>query len=85
MPTAKTYDGLHCTVLYLRATVRQARSRIHERTISLKYLGIILRVLRLEASMFTLETSFKPLVAVTVDSTEKNCCPKYVQELGLGS
>jgi hypothetical protein len=28
------------------------RSRIHERTISLRFLGIILRVLRLEVSVY---------------------------------
>ncbi len=39
-------------------------SRIHERTISLRFLGIILRVLRLEVSytMFTFQTIFKPLL-----------------------
>jgi hypothetical protein len=40
-------------------------SRIHERTISLRFRGIILRVLRLEVSytmMFTFQTSFKPLL-----------------------
>ncbi len=39
-------------------------SRIHERTISLKFLDIILRVLRLEVSVsiFTLQTNFKPFL-----------------------
>jgi hypothetical protein len=44
----------------------KTRSRIHERTISLRFHGIILRVLRLEISMInvyiTLQTSFKPLL-----------------------
>ncbi len=60
------------------------RSWIHERTISLRFLCIILRVLRLEVpyTMFTLQTSFKPLllkgrgeknllVEVTVNSKEE--------------
>jgi hypothetical protein len=40
------------------------RSRIHERTILLSFLGIILRVLRLDVSytIFTLQASFKPLL-----------------------
>ncbi len=60
-------------------------------------MGIILRVFRLEVSntMFTLQTSFKPLlhkggqktvVEVTVNSKEENFedfCPNYVQEFGL--
>jgi hypothetical protein len=64
------------------------RSRIHECTISLRFLGIIL----------TLQTSFKPLllgggggglnplVEVTVNSKEENSedfCFNYVQEFGL--
>jgi hypothetical protein len=42
----------------------QTRSRIHERTISLRFLGIILGVLILEVSVnnVTLQTSFKPLL-----------------------
>ncbi len=51
--------------------------------ISLRFLGIILRVLRLEVSvytMFTLQTSFKPIlpkggrgiVEVTVNNKEEN-------------
>ncbi len=36
--------------------------RIHERTISLRFLGIILRVLRLEVSYTMFQTSFKPLL-----------------------
>jgi hypothetical protein len=41
-----------------------SRSRIHERTISLRFLGIILRVLRLEVSVSNvyITTSFKPLL-----------------------
>ncbi len=62
-----------------------SRSRIHERTISLRFLGLILRVLRLEVSInnVTLQTSFKPLcsrgeggvkslVEVTVNKMEEN-------------
>jgi hypothetical protein len=39
-------------------------SRIHKRTISLRFLSIILKVLRLvvSVSMFTLQTSFKSLL-----------------------
>jgi len=72
------------------------RSRIHERTNSLRFLGIVLRVLGLN-TMFTLPASFKPLllngegelnplVEVTVNSKEENSedfCPNYVQEFGL--
>ncbi len=36
----------------LRSTFRVSRSRIHERTISLRFLGIILRVLRREVSAY---------------------------------
>jgi hypothetical protein len=37
---------LHCT------HIQNSRSRIHERTILLRFLGIILRVLRLEVSVY---------------------------------
>jgi hypothetical protein len=69
------------------------RSRIHERTISLRFLGIILRVRRLKvANQF--QTTFaqgkgggvKSVGEVTVDSKEENSehfCPNYVQEFGL--
>ncbi len=70
------------------------RSRIHEHTSLLGFLGIILRVLRLEVSMFTLQTSFKPLllkgggrvnpsVEVTVNSKEEDFFTNYVQEFDL--
>jgi hypothetical protein len=44
--------------------VKITGSRIHERTISLRFRDIILRVFRLEVpyTMFTLQTSFKPLL-----------------------
>jgi hypothetical protein len=62
-----------------------SRSRIHELKILLRFLDIILRVLRLEVSVynfFTLQTSFtplfsmeewelNPLVKVTVNSKEE--------------
>jgi hypothetical protein len=61
------------------------RSRIHEHTISLRFLGIILRVLRLEVSVDNVyitnqnHTTFaqgegekNPLVEVTVNSKEEN-------------
>ncbi len=61
------------------------RSRIHEHTISLRFLGIILRVLRLEVSVYNVyianqfQTTFaqgevekNPLVEVTVNSKEEN-------------
>ncbi len=63
------------------------RSRIHERTILLRFMGVILRVLRLRypCTMVTLQTSFKalllkgwggggvnPSVEVTVNSKEEN-------------
>jgi hypothetical protein len=40
------------------------RSGIHERIISLRFLGILWRVLRLEVSIYnvSLQTSFKPLL-----------------------
>ncbi len=60
----------------------ETRSRIHERTVSVKFLSIILRVLKLEVpyTIFTVQTRFKsvfqeegelnPLVEVTVNSKE---------------
>jgi hypothetical protein len=54
------------------------RSRIHERTIMLRFLGIILGVLRLEVSVYNVyityqfQTTFAPLVEVTVNSKEEN-------------
>ena len=66
------------------------RGRIHERTISLTFLGIILRVLRLEVSytMFTLQTSFKPLLLKGWGGGIKSVsrgdfCLNDVQEFGL--
>jgi hypothetical protein len=66
----------------------EPRSRIHESTISLRFLCIILRILRLDAltTIFTLQTSFKPFLLgeggegegvkfvsrVTVNSKEEN-------------
>jgi hypothetical protein len=62
------------------------RSRIHERTISLRFLGIILRVLRLEVSIYNVyitnqfQTTFaqwgggggvKPIVDFNVKSKEE--------------
>jgi hypothetical protein len=38
--------------MYVHCTCLECRSRIHERTISLRFLGIILRVLRLEVSAY---------------------------------
>ncbi len=77
-------------------TLCSSRSRIHERKISLGFLGIIFWVLRLDVSiyctMFTLQTSFKPLllknplIEVTVNSKKENSsdfCPDYIQEFGL--
>jgi hypothetical protein len=62
------------------------RSRIHERTISLRFLGIILRVIRLEVSVYNVfitnqfQPTFarggggesNPLVEVTENSKEEN-------------
>jgi hypothetical protein len=73
------------------------QSRIHERTISLRFLGIILRVLRLEVSIYNVyiinqvQSPFAregggPLVEVTVNSKEENSkvfCPNYFREFGL--
>jgi len=68
------------------------RSWIHERTISLRFLGIILRVLRFPYTMFTLQTSFKPTllkgeggksVSRCDCDKEENSFPNYVQEFGL--
>jgi hypothetical protein len=73
-------------------------NRIHQRTVSMRFLSIILRVLRYEVSytMFTLQTSFKPLLlrgggvksvsSVIVNSKEENSedfCPNDDQEFGL--
>ncbi len=67
---------------------------VHEWTISLRFLGIILRV---PYTMFTLQTRFKPLlsrgggvnllVEVTVNCKEnsEDFFPSYVQEFGLWS
>jgi hypothetical protein len=43
--------------------LRLSRSRIHERTVSLRFLGIILRVLRLEVSVYNvyITNQFKSL------------------------
>ncbi len=38
--------------LFMLLGVELSKSRIHERTISLRFLGIILRVLRLEVSVY---------------------------------
>ncbi len=62
------------------------RSRIHECTISLRFLGIILRVLRLE--VYPYNVCFIPLfslVEVTVNKEENSSdfCPNYVQEFGI--
>jgi hypothetical protein len=72
-------------------------SRIYERIISLRFLGIILRIIILEVSVNNVyiknqfQTTYaggggNPLVEVTVNSKEENSedlCPKYVQEFGL--
>ncbi len=75
------------------------RSQIHERTTSLRILGIIFRVLRLEVSVYDvnitnqIQTTFVPggggiksVVEVIVNSKKENSqdfCPNYVQEFGL--
>jgi len=38
------------------------RSRIHERTVSFRFLGITLGVLRLEVFLYNVQNSFKPLL-----------------------
>ncbi len=73
-------------------------SRIHERTISLRFLGIILRVLRLEVSVHCLHSKplskhfssrgrgVKSVVEVIVHSKEENSqdfCFNYVPESSL--
>ncbi len=40
-----------------------ARSQILDRTVSLRFLGIILKVLRLEVSVYNVSTSFKQLLS----------------------
>jgi hypothetical protein len=50
--TDKTVPFRQCLDLRAAIFCTQYRSRIHERTISLRSLGIILRVLRLEVSVF---------------------------------
>ncbi len=73
------------------------RSRIHERTISLRFRGIILRVLRLEVSAFKayitnqFQPTFarggggiKPVIRSAMNSKEeKDFCSNYVKEFGL--
>jgi hypothetical protein len=61
-----------------KSKLKLSRSRIHERAISLRFLGIILKVIRLQVNVFpytifTLQSSFKPIllkfsVDVTVNS-----------------
>ncbi len=62
------------------------RSRIHERTISLRFVGVILTVLRLLLGGWGVGGGgVKTLVEVTLNK-EKNSsdfCPNYVQEFGL--
>ena len=81
-------------VLVTLMTSWHLRSRIHECTVSLRFLGIILRVLRLEVSVHNVyitnqfQTSFaqgrvgvKSLVEVTVNSKDENSwdvCPNYI-------
>jgi hypothetical protein len=67
-----------------------ARSRIHERTVLLRLLGIILRVPTLEFSAYNvyITNQFQTTVAQVVDvnSKEENSsdfCPNYFQEFGL--
>jgi hypothetical protein len=51
---------------------------MYERTISLRFLGIILRFLRLEVSVYNVyitnqfQTTFAPLGEVTVNSKDEN-------------
>ncbi len=74
------------------------QSRIHERTISLRFLGIILRVLILEVCVYNVYVHYKPVsnhfcsrgrrskksvVEVTMNSKEKSFCPNCVQEFGF--
>ncbi len=60
------------------------RSRIHERKISLRFSGIILRVLRLEVSVCNVyitnqfQTTFAPLVEVTVNSKDEKTLKTFV-------
>ncbi len=74
------------TEMYINAY--QARSRIHDHAISLRFLGIILKVLRLEVSVCNVYMTNKfqntfawegggggvsnPLIEVTVNSKEEN-------------
>ncbi len=75
---------------------RAYRSRIHERTILLRFLGIILRGLRLEVSVYNVYITNqllkgeggggKSVLELTVNNKEENswdCCPNYVHEFGL--
>jgi hypothetical protein len=73
------------------------RIRIHECTIKLRFLGIIMRILRLQVSVHNVNINFKtlvvkgrrelnPFVELTENSKEENSldlCPNYVQEFGL--
>jgi hypothetical protein len=80
------YEAYTC--VHTKENKKHNRSRIHERTISLRFLSIILRVLRLRFpyTMFTLQTSLKPLLLKTGGGGGVKIqihCPKYVQEFGL--
>jgi hypothetical protein len=45
-------EGKGCKKHFKKSEEGECRSRIHERTISLRFLDIILRVLRLEVSVY---------------------------------
>ncbi len=72
----------------------KTRSHIHERTISLKFLGISLRVLRLEISVYNVyitnqfQTTFARGgggggVVKSVSGGDSDFCPNYIQEFSL--
>jgi hypothetical protein len=84
MAVVKLY---RCTTSSLNSLLNMYISRIHERTISFKFLGIILKVLRLEVSVYNVyitNYSFKKIflkrggvglksvVEVTVNNKEEN-------------
>jgi hypothetical protein len=52
------------------------RSQIHERKISLRFLGIILRVLRLEVSIYTTTSQNIPYTVFTLKTSFPYCCSR---------
>jgi hypothetical protein len=86
-----------CAYAYMLTSTSYTVAKIHERTISLRFLGTILRVLRIEVSGYNVyitnqflcsrgERGFKSISRGDCEyQGEKllGLCPNYVQEFGL--